>query len=250
MDSKQRVRRTRSEVTRARILDAALALFNEHGTGPVSTNHIAERAGLSPGNLYYHFADKKEIIRELHARYAAGYEDRWVPEPDGPANLVKLRRNLADGAALAWEYRFLEREILSLLRADPVLRADYRRVYRRRLAEWTAFGERLVELGMVRAPRPPLRAADLSLAIWLIAQNWSGFLDATGGADDPARIAQGGDLVLAVIEPYLAPAARRAIDDAADPTPSTPDLTQSTADTPPPGGRDETTGAEEASREH
>src|SRR6266540_6392160 len=121
-----RSRRTaKSDLTRERILAAARRLFNEQGTSVVSTNHIAAAAGLSPGNLYYHFADKQEIIRGLHAQYAAAHEDRWRPGPDGRVDLETLRRNVAEGMALAWRYRFLGREILALLRADPHLRAAY-----------------------------------------------------------------------------------------------------------------------------
>src|SRR5690349_16548803 len=123
----------KSQATRARILDAARALFNERGTSAVSTNHIAAAAGLSPGNLYYHFADKQEIIRGLHAQYADAHEGQWQPGPDGSVDLATLRRNVAEGMALAWRFRFLGREILALLRADPPLRASYREVYARRL---------------------------------------------------------------------------------------------------------------------
>ena len=63
--------------TRDRILDAALELFNERGTAAVTTNHVAARAGISPGNLYYWFSDKDEIIRELYTRLAGAYEQMW-----------------------------------------------------------------------------------------------------------------------------------------------------------------------------
>lgn len=203
------VRTAKSQVTSARILDAARALFNERGTSMVSTNHIAAAAGLSPGNLYYHFADKQEIIRGLHAEYAAAHEDRWRPAPDGRVDLVTLRRNVAEGMALAWRFRFLGREILALLRADPLLRAAYREVYERRLNEWLAFAEQLLAQGLIRQPRPPGTLRDLAVAVWLIAENWLAFLDVLGDPHDPDQVARGTDLILTVLDPYLTARGRR-----------------------------------------
>jgi AcrR family transcriptional regulator len=202
-------RTAKSQATSARILDAARDLFNQRGTSVVSTNHIAAAAGLSPGNLYYHFADKQEIIRGLHAQYAAGHEDRWRPGPDGRVSLVTLRHNVAEGMTLAWRYRFLGREILALLRADPQLRATYREVYERRLNQWLAFGEQLLAQGLIRQPRPPGTLRDLTVAVWLIAENWLAFLDVVGDPGDPDQVAQGTDLVLAVLEPHLTARGRR-----------------------------------------
>ncbi len=149
-----RGRRAASQRTRNRILDAALQLFNERGTAATSTNLIAAEAGISPGNLYYHFEDKQEIIRALHAQYAAAHEGRWEPSPHARDNLAALRENVTAGMTLAWEYRFFERESLALLQADPELRARYQEVYGRRLGEWHAFGEQLVAQGMLLAPSP------------------------------------------------------------------------------------------------
>ncbi len=201
---RRRARMAKSELTQARILDAALRLFNERGTATVSTNHIAVAAEISPGNLYYHFADKQEIIRALHDRYAAAHEGLWDPRPGGPTGLAGLRANLARGMELAWQYRFFERELLALLRADPQLAASYRDVYQRRLAQWVRLGERLAADGILRPPRPPATIADLAIAVWLIGQSWLPFLEITGDPQDPRQVGRGGEIVLAVLGPYLA----------------------------------------------
>ena len=48
--------------TYQRIIESALVLFNEEGERNISTNHISAHLGISPGNLYYHFRNKDEII--------------------------------------------------------------------------------------------------------------------------------------------------------------------------------------------
>lgn len=91
-----------------------------------------------------------------------------------------------------------------LLRADPDLRAGYRDVYQRRLAQWVWFGEQLVAQGVIRAPQPPAPITDLAIAVWLIAGNWLPFLEITGDPQDPRQVAHAGEVLLAVLSPYLA----------------------------------------------
>ena len=54
--------------TRERILDIALALFNEHGYDKTSLREIAEQLGTTKAALYYHFERKEDILLALHLR--------------------------------------------------------------------------------------------------------------------------------------------------------------------------------------
>src|SRR5687768_12674971 len=55
--------------TAERILEVTLALFNRFGAPNVSTTLIAAELGISPGNLYYHYPAKDELLGALFDRY-------------------------------------------------------------------------------------------------------------------------------------------------------------------------------------
>lgn len=64
------IRRGRG-LTRERILDVALELFNEQGYDKTSLREIADRLGVTKAALYYHFERKEDILLELHLRLHA-----------------------------------------------------------------------------------------------------------------------------------------------------------------------------------
>ncbi|MGO3325800.1 TetR/AcrR family transcriptional regulator [Gordonia sp. (in: high G+C Gram-positive bacteria)] len=56
---------TKSELTRARLQEGAMASFAEHGFHGTSTRHIAAAAGMSPAAVYVHFSSKEELLFEI-----------------------------------------------------------------------------------------------------------------------------------------------------------------------------------------
>jgi AcrR family transcriptional regulator len=62
-------REEKSERSRRAVLDAALSLFSHQGYGATSVRDIADKAGVSTGALYHHFADKEAIFRDLIDEY-------------------------------------------------------------------------------------------------------------------------------------------------------------------------------------
>ena len=61
--------------TAQRILSVALTLFNEHGEASVSSVDIANECDISPGNLYYHFKGKEQLVKGLMVLHRAQMDD-------------------------------------------------------------------------------------------------------------------------------------------------------------------------------
>ena len=59
----------RSRRTREDILDAAALLLNRHPLEEVSTNHIAQKTGISIGTLYKYYPNKDSILADLSLMY-------------------------------------------------------------------------------------------------------------------------------------------------------------------------------------
>jgi AcrR family transcriptional regulator len=69
----------RSERSRTQILESALKLFSHRGYGATSVSDIAEKAGVSKGNVYHHFSDKETIFRALLDQYFVAMSNPEFP---------------------------------------------------------------------------------------------------------------------------------------------------------------------------
>ena len=189
--------------TRERILDTALRLFNKDGTAEISTNHIAEACGISPGNLYYHFRNKQEIIRELFQRmYARWDEDLSIPQGRAPT-LDDLKTIVESNYQIIWEYRFAYGELVVLLRQDAELRQSFLAVRQRGYDGFFELFHAFVASGVFRLPTDPQAINDLHEVCWLISEFWITSLEVSGRKVDEAEMQRGVSLMLRVLQPYL-----------------------------------------------
>jgi AcrR family transcriptional regulator len=189
--------------TKDRILDAALDLFNEQGTGAVSTNHIAEAAHISPGNLYYHYRNKEEIIRSLFERLFALWDVTLVPPQDRPPTLDDLRELVHANFKIMFEYRFAYREIVALLRQDGALRQRYIAVRQRGYEGFREGIEALAEAGVLRSLPDAATVERLADLCWLISEFWLSELEVSGAVVHEGQMERGIDLMMQVLHPYI-----------------------------------------------
>jgi AcrR family transcriptional regulator len=191
---------------RERILDTALALFNDAGTAPISTNHIAAAAGISPGNLYYHFRNKEQIVQALFERLFEMYERVFALPEDRVPTLVDLRRLLRLNFDLLWDYRFAYRELAAILRRDEVLRDRWLEVRRRGYSGFRELIEAFVTADVVAAPSDTAAIERLADLCWLISEFWLPSLEISGQSVDATQLDRGVALMLQVLNPTGDPA--------------------------------------------
>jgi AcrR family transcriptional regulator len=191
--------------TRERILQTALELFNQSGTAAASTNHIADALGMSPGNLYYHFRNKEEIIRALFEQQYDQWDAIYKLSGDSPPTLADLQGLVRATFAVGWRYRFIYRELIALLRRDDALQQRWVAVRARGFAGFHELVGLFVAAGVLRDPADPPVVTRLAELCWLISEFWLASVEVSGQTVDTAQMAHGVALMLQVLEPFLIP---------------------------------------------
>ena len=88
-------RQARANATRARIITSAYALFCESGYRGTTMESIAERAGVAVQTVYFHFGNKRTVLKEAVDVAAVG-DDEPVPLLDRPW-LEQIRAGHSNG---------------------------------------------------------------------------------------------------------------------------------------------------------
>ena len=101
--------------TKERILATALMLFNEEGEPNVTTNHIADEMDISPGNLYYHYKSKDDIIWQIFLQYEKKIKEVLASSELNHASMKDMWLYLNMVFDVIVEYRFLYRNAIFVI---------------------------------------------------------------------------------------------------------------------------------------
>jgi len=192
--------------TRQRILDCSLAMFNAQGEPTVTTNHIADELEISPGNLYYHFRNKDDIIEQLFTRYEARMDEALAP-PDGRLpGLEDIWLQLHLVFECIWDYRFLYRDLLEILSRNRRLRIRFARILKRADDRAHAVMRGLSQADVIRAAPAEIDAAATNLLV--LATFWLNYAAIRGDRDERKAIRDGIVQVMMLLSPFLRDAER------------------------------------------
>ncbi|WP_395772013.1 TetR/AcrR family transcriptional regulator [Arenimonas sp.] len=187
--------------TRNRILDVALRLFNEQGETNISTNHIADELEISPGNLYYHYRNKDDIIEQLFLRFEERMDQALVAPEGREVTLEDVWLQLHLVFECIWNYRFIYRDIINILSRNRSLRLRFARILKRGSSNAQGIMRGLNETGAMRASAAEIEG--LATNILVLATFWLNYANVRGEKDEQRAIQQGIVQVMMLVSPFL-----------------------------------------------
>jgi len=192
--------------TAERILASALALFNRFGEPNVAATMVAADLGISPGNLYYHYPGKEDIVNHLFGQYQHDLQ-ALLPAAKDVKDLEDAWFFLHSMFELVWRYRFLYRDLNDLLSKYRQLEQALKKVLADKHAAFLTLLGCLSDKGWL-TQNPTERESSAThmlvmLTWWLSYEYVRDPRHALEDANAQGGVSRGAQQVLGLLLPYL-----------------------------------------------
>jgi len=192
--------------TAERILEVTLALFNRFGEPNVSTTLISAELSISPGNLYYHYPAKEELINALFERYERAL-NTLLNAADDVRDVEDAWFFMHTLFELIWQYRFLYRDLNDLLSKNRMLETHFQAVLKNKTRAVKALLGGMSRGGAVqidaRQAEPTATSMVVVLTYWLSFEYVRDPRHALEAENAQAALMRGAHHVLNLLVPYL-----------------------------------------------
>lgn len=192
--------------TAERILLASLALFNRFGVPNVSTTMIAADLGISPGNLYYHYPAKEELINGLFKRYESALAE-LLPASQGVRDVEDAWFFMHSLFERVWEYRFLYRDLNDLLSNNRLLETHVKTVLNSKTRAMRQLLSSMSAAGAVRIDAREIEATANNMVVvvtyWLSFEYVQNPRQALETDNAQHALLRGAQHALQVLSPFL-----------------------------------------------
>ncbi|MCG8317060.1 MAG: TetR/AcrR family transcriptional regulator [Pseudomonadales bacterium] len=199
--------------TRDRILLTSLDLFNLCGEPNVTTIDIANEMDISPGNLYYHFRNKDEIIFELFLLFEASISEVLDTPQTSDQEIVDYWMYIHIIFEKIWEYRFFYRDLVTILERNEKLQKRFNRILDKKANAFRSILASMSEAGIIEQTDLKIQEA-IATNVVLTAIYWLNYQQIRNlGKELPEEdLGQGVYQVMTLIAPYLPKESMEALD--------------------------------------
>jgi AcrR family transcriptional regulator len=192
--------------TAERILEVTLALFNRFGEPNVSTTLISAELGISPGNLYYHYPAKEELINSLFNRFEAALSE-LLNASDSVRDVEDAWFFMHSLFELIWQYRFLYRDLNDLLSKNRRLEMHFQSIIKNKSSAVRSLLDGMSRSGAMqidsREVAPTATSMVVLLTYWLSFEYVRDPRRALEPENAQAALMRGAQHVLNLLAPYL-----------------------------------------------
>lgn len=194
--------------TRDKIIHASIALFNDQGERNITTNHIASHLGISPGNLYYHFRNKEDIIYAIYSEYADDLISQFQNLGETQSPLDSILKYMDIVFQLISKFRFFYSNLPVLLSKNPALKKRYSEIQREIVIKVSSMLVSLKESNILNIKDEELD--DLTCLLRLTTTFWLSYLQTQNEVPkiDDASLYDGLLKIFALLSPYVTEDAR------------------------------------------
>lgn len=195
--------------TAERILEVTLDLFNRFGEPNVSTTLISSELHISPGNLYYHYPAKDELINSLFDRYEKALAE-LLNAAGGVRDVEDAWFFLHTLFELIWQYRFLYRDLNDLLSRNRRLETEFQTVLKNKTRAVRTMLDGMSRSGAMAIDSRQVEATATSMVVvltyWLSYEYVRDPRRALEPQGAQQALLRGAHHVLHLLIPYLEPA--------------------------------------------
>lgn len=193
--------------TRDRIRQTSLSLFNALGEPNVTTLLISDEMDISPGNLYYHFRSKGDIVGELFTDFEEEMHHLLVVPEDVEISLEQQSIFLHLIFEAIARYRFIYQDLVNVLSRYDNLQKRFRRLLTMKRKAFETICKSLREQGLMAIGDQQLDALceqlGLTLSYWISFEMLSHLKD-----KNRVDLGRGVFQMMSLIAPYLEPETR------------------------------------------
>lgn len=192
--------------TAERILEVTLELFNRFGEPNVSTTSISAELGISPGNLYYHYPAKEELINSLFDRFERALNE-LLNASDGVRDVEDAWFFMHTLYEIIWQYRFLYRDLNDLLSKNRRLETHFQTVLKHKTRAIKTMLDGMSRSGSVRIDSREMESTATSMVVvltyWLSFEYVRDPRRALEPENAQSALLRGAQNVLNLLAPYL-----------------------------------------------
>ncbi len=198
--------------TAERILEVTLELFNRFGEPNVSTTLISAELNISPGNLYYHYPAKDELINSLFDRYERSLNE-LLNASDSVRDVEDAWFFMHTLFELIWQYRFLYRDLNDLLSKNRRLETHFQWVLKNKTRAVKSLLDSMSRSGALDIDSREVEATATSMVVvltyWLSYEYVRDPRHALEPEYAQTALMRGAHHVLNLLMPYLEPSQRQ-----------------------------------------